>query len=405
MSGATWRRSRVAQSATILGLEATRGRMLPMGVGILIVAALLATTVDSGDFLPGFADPLNYGLSASMFICTIVAGVSAVVTREVSAGRPVPQLAMAASMWGHVRVLVARIAAVAVWGLIGQIIITVTVLAVSNLAGARTVKMAALPLLSIGCIIGSAVIGACAALLWDSLLVAPIVMGTFFSIAVTLPRSNWVRYSPFQPGLRYQVYLEPSLTWTVCILGEVAAVAAVLVGVSMGLRRIVLVAAPFLAAFVALASHVSGPVAVRSGGEGLCATKGEVELCVWPEDRAQLARVLPALSSVHDVAAAYWRPTRAYHEPGVLSQRGSVELRLTGSDEPFDVGSAIVAVVPASCSPETEASRVELIQFLAELMVPGLAPPDSMAARMASQGQRQQSGWVRTRIGLLGGCQ
>jgi hypothetical protein len=402
----------VRRYVALVVADARAGTVLVTGAVSAMVSVATAVLISSSEFLPGWADPLNAGLTTTLYIAPIAAGAAALHSRD-SVSRGIIELASttprgwrAATRLGWSSVTASQLAAFCLG--------VSFLLLLSDLDGPFSPAMILLPLSGMVVVALASMVGTLAGRFWPHWLAAPllamVVFATIFAASLAGGRASVV--SVIFPGTFYQTYLEPNVG---LVSGQLLGVSSIaLLGMSLlsRARTALIVAACGTVALLGSVSTLRGipldPVQFRTApARATCMSAGAVSLCVWPESRAVLRPGLEALRDVVAAASPVLDLPHEYHQPGLDVPHGSrVYFVPPYPDvrESFIFTAVRAAVPPTPCTDrEAEDAQYEVTLWLeARVLRDGSYPPEVQQA--LAESDAAQRAWVRQRIERARAC-
>lgn len=412
------RTSRVRRLSGIVHAEAMQGVSLGAGLLITAVALCVSLVASPAAFAPGWADPLNYVLTSTVYLGPLTLSAAASASSQLSR---TGLLSLASTTpRGRRSVLTVSLAAAAGWSVVALLAEAVVIGLSAELDGPFSLPMALLPISAVGVLALSAASGVALGARYDAWLVAPAAgLGTFLVLwFLALADGQLAAFSPVFTSTFYQVPFEPHAALVLLQIGlgtSVLTAAVATFALTRRARGVLAVAAVgALASVVGLAVVNPTPVQYRSQpGSVLCASDGGVVVCVWPDSRRGLGPMLGALADAKAASGGLLStPTRFSEEgialsdgrvgrpsdPGVVvlpSQAGQEELRFR----------AVRALVP---EPECSGGRAvdawyDVIEWLTTRLDSAYIGREDVRAVTSSEPSEQRR-WLDERVSRMREC-
>lgn len=391
--------------------DATSGIPLITGAIVAASALLLGSSARVANFQPGWADPLNYALTATAFLGPLAVGAAAIhLSYVVRSG--MADLAETSAR-GRRGSLLLALAAVLLWQLVTLMVLLAVLLIRADLAGAGTPAMGLLALLAVSVVTACTVVGAVVGSRWTSPLAPPtLAVSCFLWIyGISFYTGKVARLSPIYPNVFYQDWYQPHRLLVASQAGVLLA-CALLAGAALYGSR----AGVWLVGVAVLGLAVSAGGWVRASASATeyrplpayipCRTSMAISLCVWPESQFQIDPALRALTLVHDRLSPYTLTPTSYAETGLT--RAFPEATTYQMPSHTESDYVYYAVLAAVSQPLCQNHRVVSAQLALTDMyltrVTGQPTPNTNIARLLRSQTRHIVRWVSSRLSILDSC-
>lgn len=404
----------------MLRRHASQGPVFYAGAIMLGITAFVVLTADTGQFSPGWYDPINTGLTLACLLVPITAGVGAVEGQAMTR-TGISEVALA-SPSGQSRTSLMLAFATAAWPLASVVLANLYLLASAQESSAS--KAAAVPLafLGISILVAAALVGVALGLLYLSRLLPGVVaIGAFSLIYVPTLQSGWLtRLSPLDDGTIYRVFIQPNaavlLEQSALFAGVGVVAGAFLVRKQVRAVTLVIGAAVTTAAVGALTQGSVATTQFRTPpDQPTCVAQN---VCVWPEHEYLLPELSAEVALVERAAAGLLPQPTVWAEPGLaveaesglgivsLPERSPSQLAIRDA-----VAIASVPEPPCRPAPDTEdaydayfALRAWIAARLA-LMDVEVPQVQRSAMRLVKKPESEQKSWVARKLqAMKSGC-
>lgn len=390
--------------------DATSGIPWLTGILTVVVAAGLGLAVDVSGFVPGWADPLNLGLTAVAFLCPLAAGGAAAQSSRL--GRDGLTILAATAPRGPRAVFAVSFVSVLSWQVTAYWMMLGLMLVRSDLSGPFAWSMLLLPASAVAYIGLATALGTWVGSRFQGGLAAPVAaLAVFLWIYVgSYASGGWERLSPIYPATFYQYYLQPNAA--LVATQALAAVAITCVAIASCLSRSrawLLASACAVAAAVGLGvGTTSEPVEYRSPPEvAACESRSGTTVCVWPESREQLNDALDAIVAVREAAGSLLRTPRLYRQEGLEDQEGAL-FPLPAPGEGDYVFRAVLAASPKPrCGSRPSPTSVDAagrLQGWLQARVDPSSITDPELSQLVQASPSRQSDWIERRMAEVRAC-
>ena len=197
--------------ATLVGVDATSGTVLVTGTVSAVAAVVTVTLMGRSSFLPGWADPLNAGLTITVYIAPLAAGAAALQSREMVARGIIALASTPVRGWRAATAL--RWASVTACQLVAFYLGLSLLLVTSDLHGPLSAAMLLLPISGTLAIALATMLGTLAGRFWPNWFASPLLAIVIFlaMFVASLATGRASVASLVFPATFYQVYLEPNV--------------------------------------------------------------------------------------------------------------------------------------------------------------------------------------------------